>query len=33
MGKILRDLRLEVSVYNVYITNQLKPLLIKGAGE
>jgi hypothetical protein len=30
---ILRVLRLEVSVYNVHITNQFKPLLLKGGGE
>ncbi len=32
-GIILRVLRLEVSVYNVYITNQFqKPLLLGGGG-
>ncbi len=31
-GIILRDLRLEVSVYNVYITNQLKAIFARGAG-
>jgi hypothetical protein len=32
LGIILRVLRLEVSVYNVYITNQFKPLLLGGGG-
>jgi hypothetical protein len=30
LGTILRVLRLEVSVYNVYITNQFQTLLITG---
>jgi hypothetical protein len=33
LGIILRVLRLEISVYNVFITNQFKkPLLLKGGG-
>jgi hypothetical protein len=30
LGIILRVLRVEVSIYNVYITNKFKPLLLKG---
>jgi hypothetical protein len=30
LGKILRFLRLEVSVHNVYITNQFKPTFVQG---
>jgi hypothetical protein len=32
LGIILRVLRLEVSVSNVYITTSFKPLLLKGGG-
>jgi hypothetical protein len=32
LGIILRVLRLEVSAYNVYITNSLKQLLLKVGG-
>jgi hypothetical protein len=32
LGIILRVLRLEVSVYNVYITNQFQTTFSKGAG-
>ncbi len=30
--RVLRLLRLEVSLYNVYITNHFKPHLLKGGG-
>jgi hypothetical protein len=32
LGAILKVLRLEVSVYNVYNTNQFNPLLLGGGG-
>ncbi len=32
LGIILRVLRLEVSVYNVYITNQFQPTFAQGGG-
>jgi hypothetical protein len=32
LGIILRVLRLEVSVYNVYITNQFKATFVRGGG-
>ncbi len=32
LGIILRVRRFDVSVYNVYITNQFKPLLLGGGG-
>jgi hypothetical protein len=32
MGIILRVLRLEVSVYNVYITNQFQTTFAQGGG-
>jgi hypothetical protein len=33
LGIILRVLRLEVSIYNVYIQTSFKPLLFKGRGK
>ncbi len=33
LGTILRVLRLEISVYNVYIQTSFKPLLLKGGGD
>ncbi len=33
LGIILRVLRLEVSVYNVYITNQFQTTFAQGEGE
>jgi hypothetical protein len=33
LGIILRVLRLEVSVYNIYITNQFQPTFARGEGE
>jgi hypothetical protein len=32
LGTVLRVLRLEVSLYHAYITNQFKPLLLGGGG-
>ncbi len=33
LGKILKVLRIEVSICNVYITKQFRPLLLKGEEE